>query len=134
MIWDIKIVSSKDRKSYSKSQKRNVSINESRIEMQKPLRQSTIFFIVSVLVLIWFGAEAFPGQEICVTSCISLKGMNIAEEVATVAILPILIVLGGFSLRRSEKEKEIAGRTSPKVSEEKKEPHSIDEDSTDAQR
>lgn|SRR5487761_744076 len=95
--------------------------------MLKPLRQSTIFFIVSVLVLIWFGAEAFPGQEICVTSCISLKGMNIAEEVAAVAILPILIVLGGFSLRRSEKEKEIAARTSPKVSEKKKEPHSSDE-------
>ena len=97
--------------------------------MLKPLRQSTIFFIVAVLVLIWFGAEAFPGQQICVTSCISLKGMNIAEEVAAVAILPILIVLAGFSLLRSEKEKEIAVKTSPKVSEEKKEPHSSDEDS-----
>jgi hypothetical protein len=91
------------------------------------LRQSTIFFIVAVLVLIWFGAEAFPGQQICVTSCYSLKGMNVAEEIAAVAILPVLIVLAGFSLRKSEKQKEMAAKTSREVPEEKKKAPSSDE-------
>ena len=97
--------------------------------MLNHLRQSTIFFIVAVLVLVWFGAEAFPGQQICVTSCISLKGMNIGEEISAVAILPILIVLAGFSLRKSEKQKEIAAKTSTSSPEEKKEPQSSDEHS-----
>jgi hypothetical protein len=84
------------------------------------MRQSTIFFIVAVLVLIWFGAEAFPGQQICVTSCISLVGMNSAEQAAAAVILPILIALGGLSLRRSEKQKELAAKTNPKVPEQTK--------------
>jgi membrane protein implicated in regulation of membrane protease activity len=80
------------------------------------MRQSTIFFIVAALVLIWFGAEAFPGQQICAMSCVSLAGMNFAEQAAAVAILPILIALGGYSLRKSEKQKELAASaSSPKT-------------------
>lgn len=102
--------------------KRNVSIKQKKQEDLDSLRQSTIFFIVAVLVLIWFGAEAFPGQQICATSCISLKGMNIAEEVAAVAILPILIVLAGINQRRSEKQKE---KVKPsEQTQDKKEPDS----------
>lgn len=71
------------------------------------MRQSTIFFIVAVLVLIWFGAEAFPGKEICVTSCFSLAPYTLPEQIAIVVALPILIVLAGFSQRRTENRKQI---------------------------
>jgi hypothetical protein len=85
------------------------------------MRQSTIFFVVAVLVLIWFGAEAFLGNNICVTSCVSLAGMNFAEVASAVAILPILIALGGYSLRKSEKQKEeLAAKSNPRVSSQSK--------------
>ncbi len=71
------------------------------------MKQSTAFFIIAVLVLIWFGAEAFPGKEICATSCISLSGMNIAEQVVTVVIFPIILAIGGIYLRRSGKDKNL---------------------------
>jgi hypothetical protein len=73
--------------------------------------------MVSILVLIWFGVEAFPGQEICVTQCISLVGMNLAEQIAAVVALPILIALGGLSLRRSEKQKQTVGATTTGTSQ-----------------
>jgi len=75
------------------------------------LRQSTIFFIVAVLVIIWFAAEAFPGQQICAMSCESLAGLNLPEQIAAVLILPVLIALGGISMRRSEREKALTAKT-----------------------
>jgi hypothetical protein len=74
------------------------------------MRQSTIFFIVAVLVLVWFAAEAFPGQQICAMSCESLAGLNLPEQIAAVLILPVLIALGGISMRRSEREKALTAR------------------------
>jgi hypothetical protein len=71
------------------------------------VKQSTALFIVAVLVLIWFAAEAFPGQQLCATSCISLSGMNIAEQAVVVGILPALLAIGGIYLKRSGKDKNL---------------------------
>ena len=69
------------------------------------MRQSTVFFVVAILVLIWFGDETFAIGHICVTSCISLSGLNVVEQAFAVAILPIIIVLLGISQRRNENQK-----------------------------
>ncbi|MHB1908701.1 MAG: hypothetical protein ACYCQJ_07490 [Nitrososphaerales archaeon] len=69
------------------------------------MRQSTIFFVVAILVLIWFGDETFAIGQICVTSCINLAGLSVIEQAGAVAILPIIIVLLGISQRRNENQK-----------------------------
>jgi hypothetical protein len=55
-----------------------------------------------VLVLIWFGAEVFPGQQICVTSCVDLSGIPIWSQAIAVGILPVLLAIGGFKVRKTE--------------------------------
>lgn len=72
------------------------------------MKQSTALFIAAVLVLIWFAVEAFPGQELCASGCISLKGMNVAEQIAAVVILPIILAIAGVSRRRSGKDKNLS--------------------------
>jgi membrane protein implicated in regulation of membrane protease activity len=71
------------------------------------LKQSTALFIVAALVLVWFGAETFPGQEICAMGCVSLKGMNVAEQIVAVVILPIILAIIGLNLRRTGKDKNL---------------------------
>jgi hypothetical protein len=66
------------------------------------MRKSTIAFLVAFLVLVWFGAEGFTGQNICVTGCISLAGMTTWEIAIAVAILPAIIIAYGVNLRRKE--------------------------------
>ena len=68
------------------------------------MKNSTILFLGSVLILAWFGAEVFTAQEICVTSCISFQGAALWEQVVAVAILPVLLLVGAFKLRSNEKE------------------------------
>ena len=66
------------------------------------LRNSTILFLAAIVFLVWFGAEAFTAQEICVTSCIMLSGLNNLEDAIIVAILPVLLVIGGVRVRAKE--------------------------------
>jgi membrane protein implicated in regulation of membrane protease activity len=68
------------------------------------LKNSTILFLAAVVFLIWFGAEAYPGKEICVTSCVSLSGLNYPEIAVVVLILPVLLVIFGIRLRAVEKK------------------------------
>ena len=68
------------------------------------MRNSTILFLAAFVILVWFGAEAFPGKEICATSCMSLSGLNDIETAIVVAILPVLLVIGGIRARRNEKK------------------------------
>ncbi len=70
--------------------------------------------IIAVLVTIWFGDEAFTGQNICVTSCISLAGMTNLELVFAVAILPALLVIYGAWLKVKE-VKEASRATIPSI-------------------
>lgn len=67
------------------------------------LRNSMILFLAAVVILVWFGAEAFTGNEICATSCISLAGLNFAEVVAAVVALPVLLLIGGIRVLKNEK-------------------------------
>ena len=68
------------------------------------MRNSTILFLAAIVILVWFGSEAFTAQELCVTSCIMLTGLNFLEDAIVVAILPVLIVVGGFRVRKKEKQ------------------------------
>jgi purine-cytosine permease-like protein len=68
------------------------------------LKNSTILFLAAIVVLVWFGAEAYPGKEICATSCMSLSSLNYPEIAVVVAILPILLVIFGIRLRAVEKK------------------------------
>lgn len=66
-----------------------------------------------MVVLVWFGSEAFTGQEICATSCISLAGLNTVETAAAVAVLPVILLLLGLRVRKVEnvtKQTSIDGR------------------------
>jgi hypothetical protein len=67
------------------------------------VRNSNILFLVAFLILAWFGAEAFTAQNICVTSCVDLSGLTNWEQAIAVAILPAILVFGGFRLRKTEK-------------------------------
>lgn len=67
------------------------------------MRNSTILFIVALLILGWFGAEVFSAQEICASSCVSLSGLSLWEQVVAVAVLPVLLGIGAFSARKKEK-------------------------------
>jgi membrane protein implicated in regulation of membrane protease activity len=67
------------------------------------LKNSTIVFLAAAVVLVWFGSEAFLGQEICATSCISLAGTTSWEDAVVVAILPVLLLIGALKLRSKEK-------------------------------
>ena len=73
------------------------------------MRNSTILFIVAALVLVWFGAEVYTGQNICVTTCVDLSGLTSWEQAIAVVILPVILVYGGIRLRSKEK----VGSTSP---------------------
>jgi len=68
------------------------------------LRNSTILFLAAIVILVWFGSEAFTAQELCVTSCIMLTGLNALEDAIVVAVLPILLVIGGLRVRAKEKQ------------------------------
>ena len=72
-------------------------------ETNSSMRNSTILFVVAVLILAWFGSETFTAQQICVTSCIDLSGMPVWEQASSVAILPIILVLGGIRVMKTEK-------------------------------
>ena len=67
------------------------------------MRNSTILVLAAVVVLVWFGSEVATAQEICATTCISLAGLNVVEEAVAVAVLPVLLLIGGIRLRRVEK-------------------------------
>jgi hypothetical protein len=67
------------------------------------VRNSSILFLVAVLVLGWFGAEVYTAQNICVTTCISLSGLTSWEQGIAVVILPALLLAGGFRARQNEK-------------------------------
>lgn len=62
-----------------------------------------MLFLAAVVVVVWFGSEAFTAKNICATSCISLAGLNIIEQSLAVAILPALLVIAGFRVRKNEK-------------------------------
>jgi len=68
------------------------------------VKNSSILFIVAVLILGWFGAEVYTAQNICVTTCISLSGLTSWEQAIAVAILPALLVAGGLKARQTEKQ------------------------------
>jgi hypothetical protein len=67
------------------------------------VRNSRILFIVALLVVAWFGTEDYTSQNICVTTCESLVGLTPIEQAIAVAILPVLLAIGGFYLIRKEK-------------------------------
>jgi membrane protein implicated in regulation of membrane protease activity len=67
------------------------------------MKNSTILFLGAALILVWFGSEAFTAQEICVTSCVQFPGASLWEEAVAVAILPVLMIIGAFRLRRTER-------------------------------
>ncbi len=67
------------------------------------MRNSAILFLAAIVILVWFGSEAFTASEICATSCISLEGLNTIEDVAIVAILPVFLILGGIRARKKER-------------------------------
>lgn len=67
------------------------------------MRNSMILFLAAIVVIVWFGSEAFTANEICATSCISLAGLNVAEEALAVAVLPVLLLIGGIRVRQNEK-------------------------------
>ncbi|MDA4131440.1 MAG: hypothetical protein OK457_11770 [Thaumarchaeota archaeon] len=69
------------------------------------MRNSNILFLVAFLILAWFGAEAFTAQNICVTTCVDLSGLTLWEQAIAVAILPVILVYGGYRLRITEKKK-----------------------------
>ena len=66
------------------------------------MRNSTIMFLVAILILGWFGSEIFTAQEICVTSCMDLSGLNVWEQGIAAVILPVFLVLIGINSRRNE--------------------------------
>ena len=68
------------------------------------MRNSNILFIVAVLVLVWFGAEVYTAQNICVTSCIDLSGLTNWEQAIAVAVLPALLIAGGLRAGQNEKK------------------------------
>lgn len=68
------------------------------------MRNSSILFIVAILILGWFGAEVYTAQNICVTTCISLSGLTSWEQAIAVVILPALLIAGGLKARQSEKQ------------------------------
>jgi hypothetical protein len=69
------------------------------------MQRSTILFVAAILILGWFGSETFTVHQICATSCIDLSGLPIWGQALAVAVFPALLVLGGISLRRSERMK-----------------------------
>jgi hypothetical protein len=69
------------------------------------VRNSSILFLVAVLVLGWFGVEVYTAQNICVTSCLDLSGLTGWEQAIAVAILPVLLIAGGFRARQNEKKR-----------------------------
>ena len=68
------------------------------------MRNSTILFLAAIVILVWFGSEAFTAQELCVTSCIMLTGLNALEDAIVVAVLPILLLVGALKVRAKEKQ------------------------------
>jgi membrane protein implicated in regulation of membrane protease activity len=68
------------------------------------VKNSSILFLVAFLVLVWFGAEVYTAQNICVTSCIDLSGLTGWEQAIAVAILPALLIAGGVKARQNEKK------------------------------
>jgi len=75
------------------------------------VKNSSILFLVAVLVLGWFGAEVYTAQNICVTSCIDLSGLTNWEQAIAVVILPVLLIAGGVRTRQNEKKQGAAAVT-----------------------
>ena len=67
------------------------------------MQRTAILFLAGLLVLGWFGSEAYIGQQICVSSCIDLVGMPAWEQAVSVAVLPALLFIGGIWSWRTEK-------------------------------
>lgn len=67
--------------------------------------------MAAFVVLVWFGSEAFTAQNICATTCISLGGMNYVEDGIVVAILPVLLFIGGLRVRNNEKRQVMEAKT-----------------------
>ncbi|MGI0091278.1 MAG: hypothetical protein ACREBS_06175 [Nitrososphaerales archaeon] len=67
------------------------------------MRNSTILFLAAFVIAVWFGAEVFTAQELCATTCVSLSGLNVWEDGIIVAILPVLLVIGGVRLLKQER-------------------------------
>ena len=68
------------------------------------MRNSQILFLVAFLILGWFGAEVYTAQNICVTTCVDLSGLTSWEQAIAVAILPVILIYGGFRVRKTEKQ------------------------------
>jgi hypothetical protein len=68
------------------------------------VKNSSILFLVAVLILGWFSAEVYTAQNICVTSCIDLSGLTNWEQAIAVIILPVLLIAGGVRARQNEKK------------------------------
>ena len=66
------------------------------------MRNSTILFIVALLILGWFGAEAYAAQNICVSSCLDLSGMPGWQQAVAVVILPTLLIVAALRVRSNE--------------------------------
>lgn len=75
------------------------------------MRNSTIYFIVALLILGWFGAEAYSAQNICVTGCFDLSGFAGWQQGIIVAILPALLLVAGLRVRSNEKRQKHASDT-----------------------
>ncbi len=66
------------------------------------MRNSMILLLAALLILAWFGSEVYIAQEICVTSCIYLTGQPGWVQAIAVAILPALLLLAAFRVRKTE--------------------------------
>lgn len=67
------------------------------------MRNSMILILAAIVIIMWFGSEAFTGNEICATSCVTLAGLNVVEKAVAVAVLPVLLLIGAWRVRENEK-------------------------------
>jgi len=75
------------------------------------VKNSTILFVVALLILCWFAAEVVTAQNICVTSCMDLSGWANWEQALAVVVLPLILVLGGIQSKRNEKKSPTAPKS-----------------------
>ncbi|MDG6924109.1 MAG: hypothetical protein JRN67_12565 [Nitrososphaerota archaeon] len=68
------------------------------------MRNSTILFLVALLILGWFGAEAYTAQNICVTGCFDLSVFPGWQQAIIVVIFPALLVVAGLRARSNERK------------------------------
>lgn len=74
------------------------------------MRNSTVLVVVAVLILGWFGAEVYSAQNICVTTCVDLSGLNGWEQAIAVGFLPLLLIVAAVRVRMNEKKRFISNR------------------------